>query len=350
MMRSRVEPVRLDAVSPSPRLYHSIDRICRCSFRCSSIYRQCQPSVAGPSREDETSVHGIRREVAVEEPHSSEFFCADESHFCGPLIAIPQTSERRRTGKRTRIENPADSVEVNPMNSTVNVSKEATRLKVYPMEGAIARKNDLVSAVQTGSSGAFAQFHAIYSRRLYKRILAITRNPHDAEDALQETFLRAHSAIHAFEGRSNIYSWLTRIAINSALLILRRQRARAEILFDPQPNSGDVHCFEIRDSAPNPEQIYDLHQRRVKLLRAIKDLNAQLRTPLEMQIRNGSRIKEIGRALNISEAAVKTRLRRARRKVSLHIGRRNQGAWTQFHDYVATGKREGQMTQSHLSG
>ena len=227
------------------------------------------------------------------------------------------------------------------MSSTVNGSKQATRSKVFPMEGAIARESDLVSAVRTGSAGAFAQLHAMYSRCLYKKILAITKNPYDAEDALQETFLRAYSAIHAFEGRSNIYSWLTRIAINSALLILRRQRARAEILFDPQPNSGsDVHCFEIRDSAPNPEQVYDLHQRRFKLFRAIKDLNAQLRTPLEMQMTNGSRIKEIGRALNISEAAVKTRLHRARRQVSVHVDRRDEGAWTPFHDYAATGQEQ----------
>ena len=223
------------------------------------------------------------------------------------------------------------------MSSTVNGPKQATRLGVHPMEGTIARDNDLVTAVRAGSPGAFAQLHTIYSRHLYKRILAITRNPDDAEDALQETFLRVYSAIHTFEGRSNIYSWLTRIAINSALLILRRRRARAEILFDPQCDAGsEAHSFEIKDSAPNPEQVYDLLQRRARLDRAIQDLNAQLRTPLEMQMTKESPIKEIGRALNISEAAVKTRLHRARRQLSVHVGRPNTGAWTPFHDYSTT--------------
>ena len=63
-----------------------------------------------------------------------------------------------------------------------------------------------------------------------------TRNPEDAEDALQETFLRAHLRLHTFEGRSRIYSWLTRIAINSALMILRRRRARPQTLLGSHPD------------------------------------------------------------------------------------------------------------------
>jgi Sigma-70 region 2 len=61
-----------------------------------------------------------------------------------------------------------------------------------------------------------------------------SRNPNDAEEALQETFLRAYLAIKTFEGKSQIYTWLTRIAVNSALMILRKQRVCPEVLFDPQ--------------------------------------------------------------------------------------------------------------------
>jgi RNA polymerase sigma-70 factor (ECF subfamily) len=182
--------------------------------------------------------------------------------------------------------------------------------------------SEIVSAAQAGSREAFAELHALYSRRLYRTIIAITRNSADAEDALQETFLRVYSAIHTFEGRSNIYSWLTRIAINSALMVLRRQRARTEILFDPQPDTGSESCpFEFKDSAPNPEQVCDLEQRRVNLLHAICNLNDHLRTPLQLRMTKESPIKEIGRALNISEAAVKTRLHRARRQLSMHVRR-----------------------------
>jgi RNA polymerase sigma-70 factor, ECF subfamily len=184
------------------------------------------------------------------------------------------------------------------------------------------RVEEIALAAQAGSPGALAELHAIYSRRLYKTVMSITKHPQDAEDALQETFLRAHLAIHAFEGRSNIYTWLTRIAINSALAILRKRRARPEILFDRQPNAGvETQSFEIRDPAPNPEQNYDLCQRRVRLLRAIHDLDVQLRKPLQMQIAKGLRVKEISQELNLSEAAVKTRLHRARRYLWTQVRR-----------------------------
>lgn len=182
-----------------------------------------------------------------------------------------------------------------------------------------ARQDDqLVKAAQAGLPEAFAELYATYSPRLYKTILAITRNPENAEDALQDTFLRVHLGLHTFEGRSSIYSWLTRIAINSALMILRRRRAHPETLFDPHPDSQeDTPCFEVKDSSPNPEQICDMRQRRIRVLHAIRNLDPRLQTPIRMQMTMGSSIKEIGRALNISEAAVKARLYRARRRLSI---------------------------------
>jgi RNA polymerase sigma-70 factor, ECF subfamily len=220
---------------------------------------------------------------------------------------------------------------------------------VHVMERPAGQDNEIVSAAQAGSCEAFAELYALYSRRLYKTIIAITRNPADAEDALQDTFLRVYSAIHAFEGRSSIYSWLTRIAINSALIILRRRRARAEMLFDPQLDTGSESCsFEFKDSAPNPEQVYDLQQRRVNLLLEISGLDDRLRRPLQMRMTKGSPIKEIGRALNLSEAAVKTRLHRARRQLSTHVRRRDQPMETPS---VAMARRDTQLIQaSPISG
>jgi RNA polymerase sigma-70 factor, ECF subfamily len=180
-----------------------------------------------------------------------------------------------------------------------------------------ARDRGLVVAAQAGSSVAISDLHALYSRRLYKRILAITRNREDAEDALQDTFVRVYLAIGTFEGRSTIYSWLTRIAINQALLVLRKRRARAEILFDPQPDAhGESVMWEIRDTAPNPEQCVALQQRRTRLLQAVDRLDAHLRMPLQMQMKKGSTIKEIGQVLNCSEGTVKARIHRARRRLS----------------------------------
>ena len=191
-------------------------------------------------------------------------------------------------------------------------------LRIEIADGSAARRDDpLVAAVQAGGPEAFAQLHAIYSPRLYRTIIAITGNPEDAQDALQETFLRAHLKVHAFEGRSSVYSWLTRIAINSALMILRKRRAHPEVLFDSQPDDRwEMIFFESKDPAPNPEEAYDLRQRQLKTLHAIRRLAPKLQTSIRMHMKCGWSVKQTCQALNISETALKSRLHRARQRLS----------------------------------
>jgi len=199
----------------------------------------------------------------------------------------------------------------------MNGANNGALLNLHAKLREVAQDKEIVSRAQAGSPGAFAELYTLYSRRLYKTILAITKNSEDAEDVLQETFLRAYLAINTFEGRSTVYSWLTRIAINSSLMLLRKRRARSEVSFGPQPDAlFETTCFEIPDPAPTPEQVYDLRHRRGTLVRAIRSLDTRLRKPIQMQISTESSIKEIGRALKISEAAVKTRLHRARLRLS----------------------------------
>lgn len=196
----------------------------------------------------------------------------------------------------------------------------AAFLNLDTADRTMAADDDVVSAAQAGSQEAFRKLHAIYSKRLYRTIVVMTKNPQDAEDALQDTFLRAYLGIRTFESRSNIYSWLTRIAINSALMILRKRRSHPEVLFDPQLDPQlEALFFEARDSAPNPEEACDLGQRKLKTLRAIRRLHPHLRAVIQMQLTHGWSVREISRALNISEAAVKSRLHRARKRLSRNI-------------------------------
>jgi RNA polymerase sigma-70 factor (ECF subfamily) len=156
------------------------------------------------------------------------------------------------------------------------------------IEHTIAPNDEIVVAAQAGSSAAFEELHSIYSRRLYQTIFSITRNPHDAEEALQDTFLRAYLAIKTFEGKSKVYSWLTRIAINSALMVLRKRRFRSEVSFELQPeDGGETIALEVKDSAPNPEELCILHQRQHRTLRAIHRLSPRLRVPIRMQLARG---------------------------------------------------------------
>src|SRR5580704_3275298 len=117
-----------------------------------------------------------------------------------------------------------------------------------PLHNESLQSRDLVAAARSGSSAAFAELREIYARRVYRKLLIMTKNREDAEDALQDTFLRAYMALHTFEERSSFYTWVTRIAINSALMILRRRRLRPEVSFDSTSETEEaIFGFELKD-------------------------------------------------------------------------------------------------------
>jgi RNA polymerase sigma-70 factor, ECF subfamily len=193
----------------------------------------------------------------------------------------------------------------------------ASHTKTEISESKAARESEIVLSAQQGSHEAFEALYKLYSRRLYNTIVSVTKSPEDAEDALQDTFLRVHRAFHTFEGRSSVYSWLTRIALNSALMTLRRRRSRPEMLFDPSPEpDADTHTFETEDGAMSPERLCDLNQRWSLIFQALGSLDEPLSEPIRMQITTGASVKEIGRTLNLTEVAVKARLHRARVRLS----------------------------------
>ena len=178
---------------------------------------------------------------------------------------------------------------------------------------AAQRDEQLVSAAKAGSEDAFAELQAHYTQRLYNTIIRITKNHEDAEDALQDTFLRVHLALCGFEGRSSFYSWVTRIAMNSALMVLRKRRARPEVSFDlPLDGADDLPHFEIKDSSPNPEQIYYERQQWLRMLRSIQNLQPKLQEAIRIRMASECSRKEIAHTLGISVASVKSRLYRAR--------------------------------------
>lgn len=206
-----------------------------------------------------------------------------------------------------------------------NLAKEGRVAASEMFEGGTVipqREHGLVSAAQAGCRIAFDELFHLYSRRIYRTIFAITKNSEDAEDAMQESFLRAFLAISRFEGRANFYSWLTRIAINTSLMILRKRRTRpACSLTNISGEDGEIVAIDFKDSAPSPEETYYRRQRQSKLLSAIRGLPPNLRQIVEVYLLGECSIKELSKKLDISEAAVKSRLYRARArlKVSPHL-------------------------------
>jgi RNA polymerase sigma-70 factor (ECF subfamily) len=190
---------------------------------------------------------------------------------------------------------------------------EEVAVEVVSRHDESIQSKNLVAAARSGSSDAFAELREIYARRVYRKLLTITKNREDAEDALQDAFLRAYMAFHTFEERSSFYSWVTRIAINSALMILRRRHIHPEVSFDnPSETEEAISGFEFKDTSPSPEHICVHRQRYTRMLRSIWKLQPRLRQVIEMQMIDSCSVREIAQALELSEAAVKSRLYRAR--------------------------------------
>jgi RNA polymerase sigma-70 factor, ECF subfamily len=176
---------------------------------------------------------------------------------------------------------------------------------------------DLVAAARLGSPIAFEELRRIYGQRMYRSVLSITRNQEDAEDALQDAFLRAYKALPRFEQRCSFSTWMTKIAINSALMILRKRRRRSEVSFDSvSEDSSPGVVFELADSRPDPESICVDRQQYASVVHCISRLRPGTRKVIEMRAAHSSSIKEIARTVGISEAAVKSRLARGRKLLS----------------------------------
>jgi RNA polymerase sigma-70 factor, ECF subfamily len=204
--------------------------------------------------------------------------------------------------------------------TVLDIVAERSSFNHSTTEAHVGRELEIIAAAQAGSTTAFDEIQRLYASRLFKTIFRITRNREDAEDALQDTFLSAYMGLRGFESRSSVYSWLTRIAVNSALMILRKRRSRPEAPFICSFEEGDGHLpLDIKDSASNPEDLCDLSQRRKHLSDAIRKLEPGLRGPIEIQLAGDYSLKDIASALNISVAAVKARLYRARTRLATRV-------------------------------
>jgi RNA polymerase sigma-70 factor (ECF subfamily) len=171
----------------------------------------------------------------------------------------------------------------------------------------------LVSTAKSGDADAFVQLSKRHYRKVFHETYRITRNLQDAEDALQDSLLRAFRHLNNFEERASFSTWLTRIAINSALMILRKKRNCFEFSLDDSDDpSGKSEWREIRSFAEDPESRYIRREREALLRKAILRLPPRCREVVELwQVREYS-AREISQALGISVPAVKSRLTRAR--------------------------------------
>jgi RNA polymerase sigma-70 factor (ECF subfamily) len=137
------------------------------------------------------------------------------------------------------------------------------------------------------------------------------KNQDDAEDVIQDAWMKAYVHLKAFDGRAKFSTWLTRIAINSALMALRRKRAHPETSMEI--GDGDTWRHrEITDQTKDVEEFYTRHERAERLRQAICRLHPTLRDVVEIHQLNDRSVKEVAELAGLSVAATKSRLLRAR--------------------------------------
>ena len=178
-------------------------------------------------------------------------------------------------------------------------------------EGAPNPDAALIAQVLGGDLAAFEELVRRHERRVYRVTLAITQNKEDAEDAMQEAFLKALENLAQFEGAARFSTWLTRIAVNEALQRLRK-RGRLESLDEPIETEEGLVPHQIEDWRDNPEQQYAREELRDLLERAVGSLPPIYRMVFVLRDVEHMSNEEAAEALSLSVPAVKSRLLRAR--------------------------------------
>jgi RNA polymerase sigma factor (sigma-70 family) len=170
----------------------------------------------------------------------------------------------------------------------------------------------IVEAAKSGNHLAFEELWARHSNTAFKQVYRITGNRDDAEDTLQDAWMKAFVHLKTFDGRSKFSTWLARIAINSALMVLRRKRSRPETSMDWSGDGETWHEWEVPDHSLNVEDLYLKKEAELKLKEAIEHLRPSLRSVMEIQRLHYRSNKEVADATGVSVAAVKSRSLRAR--------------------------------------
>jgi RNA polymerase sigma-70 factor, ECF subfamily len=178
----------------------------------------------------------------------------------------------------------------------------------------------LLASARAGDSAAFERLVTPHWDALLRVTQRILRNREDAEDAVQTAFLAAFRNLNGFHGRSRFSSWLSRIAMNAALMCLRVSRRKRETSLDELTETAEARrSFDLVETRLNPEQEYLSKEGRVLLERGLKKLRPLYVEVLHLRNLQELSIKETAGILELPVGTVKARLHRARTKLARHV-------------------------------
>ncbi len=180
----------------------------------------------------------------------------------------------------------------------------------------------LVHAAKAGDLEAFSQLVKRYDRNIFRIAQHITHNEEDAQDVVQDAFLKAYQNLEQFQENSKFYTWLVRIAVNEALMKLRKRRNDRTVSLDEDVETEEGSMpREVADWSPNPEQLYGQSELGDILKKTIQGLPPGFRTVFVLRDVEGLSTEETAEMLGLSVPAVKSRLLRARLQLRERLAR-----------------------------
>ena len=179
----------------------------------------------------------------------------------------------------------------------------------------------LVAAAKAGDPSAFETLVNRYDRKIFRLAQNITQNAEDAEDVMQEAFLKSYEHLPEFQGNSRFYTWLVRIAVNQSLMKLRKRRPNVVSLDQDIETEDDFMPREVEDWGPTPEERYVQTELRDILSQVIGELEPGFRVVFQLRDMENLSTEETAEILGLSVPAVKSRLLRARLKLRQKLNR-----------------------------
>jgi RNA polymerase sigma-70 factor (ECF subfamily) len=232
-------------------------------------------------------------------------------------------------------------------------------LEIYNGSGAGApakRRTDardeyaLLLAAKMGDSNAFEILCKQSANKVFHLARRIMRNNEDAEDVVQESFQQAFIHLNRFNGDSRFSTWLSRIAINAALMKLRKkQHVRGVSLDESSGTEESSSRLDLEDQALNPEQLYAQKERQRILFEAIDELTPGMRKAIELRELGERSTEETAQIMGISVTAVKARVFHGRRKLRERLNHFVAPAWTAGRDASRTSGNTRHLSQDQVA-
>ena len=239
------------------------------------------------------------------------------------LNLITSKSIKTREGRKRSMLYATFIVPEARMRPPIGLRKPLSAPNPHRLPSTIAREDEhlLVAAAKRGDAHAFEELVNRYEAKIFRLTLNITRNREDAEDAMQDAFLKSYAHLKDFHEDSRFYTWLVRIAANEALMRLRKRRPNQFSLDEPVEGDEDLMPRQLEDWGPSPEQRFAQTEMHEILSEVIDKLEPDFRVVFVLRDVEELSTEETSKVLGISVPAVKSRLLRARLKLRQKLNR-----------------------------